>query len=527
MEVFGDVIASCGLVLWDGNVPSTANVAATICGLDGYLPVLAESPLHKELVAAGIEVKQSLVGMFQDGKKGQNIVGTSIPSTGSAKNDAYLWALEKYFDRCSSQYVAYTLDGAISLNGYEAYPDNRLYVGVDQSCLKNHDYLIARRCFFFDLAPYKGDAACDDPAQLAGKADKGTDNKTMIKILDRRYERANGAWGQLMGFPPWWAKYTTHKGLGTQGDVWNEWLFNEYITCYNMAKEADAQSPCSMTNGSVYYKYVPHTDQYENNKKSEKITYDDDVFYYTVYVGDYDSSAWLKTHMFEMWYKKGGDKNRGVIPLMWSINPNLSYRVPMVFDYLYENKTENDYFAGGDGGAGYIIPDALFTEKVLSRTGEKRTKPNAGDSFAAYSKVFYDRFDMDITGFLINAENGGINKNIASCVNQYSPIGSFNDGNFHKEKPKVYQGTYYVKCLNQITKTNAKGTMNDRAYRALQNGINFGAFRTIAHTPTEITNNVLQFNEFAEECGVNVRYCDPYTYFDVLAQSGQAVEITK
>jgi ABC-type sugar transport system substrate-binding protein len=62
---------------------------------------------------------------------------------------------------------------------------------------------------------------------------------------------------------------------------------------------------------------------------------------------------------------------------------------------------------------------------------------------------------------------------------------------------------------------------------ASENGINFGAFRTIAHTPTEITNNVLQFNEFAEECGVNVRYCDPYTYFDVLAQSGQAVEITK
>jgi acyl-phosphate glycerol 3-phosphate acyltransferase len=120
LNEFLPLIQSCGMILWDGNVPATANVAATMCGLDGYLPVLANSPLHNLLISKGVPVKQSLVGLFRDGQRGSIITGTTVASTGSAKNDAYLWALEKYFDRCSSQYLAYTLDGAVCLKGYAA-----------------------------------------------------------------------------------------------------------------------------------------------------------------------------------------------------------------------------------------------------------------------------------------------------------------------------------------------------------------------------------------------------------------------
>ena len=40
------------------------------------------------------------------------IPGTDIPSTGSAKNDAYRWAAARYLDtgRCSREYLAYYLD---------------------------------------------------------------------------------------------------------------------------------------------------------------------------------------------------------------------------------------------------------------------------------------------------------------------------------------------------------------------------------------------------------------------------------
>jgi len=525
-ENFMGVIKSCGIILWDGNVPATANVAATICGLDGYLPVLAESPLHKELVEAGVEVKMSLVGMFKNGQKGQKITGTDIASTGSAKNDAYLWALEKYFPRCSSKYLAYTLDGAPCIKGYEAYEDHptALLSDAGTNCLPNHDYLIARRCFFFDLAPYALEAACDDPAQQNDQADWGVDNETMLKIYQARYDRAKGEFGFLMGFPPWWVKYTSHHGQGGQVATWIEWLYCEYITCYNLAKEADAAHPAQMTNGSAYYKYIPGAKKYTNNKASTDTTFDKDTYYYTIYVGDYDSSAWLKQHIYTMWAQRGGDKKRGTLPLMWSINPNLSDRVPMIFEYMYNNKTDLDYMAGGDGGAGYIIPEALFHDNRLAYMGEKRPAGNAagGDAFARFSKTYYDRFDMDVTGFIINGAQHTVTKSIAACVTKYSPVINFT--NCFNTRVGKYSGTYFVYCQNGIG-PGSESTMYSHAQTTLNAGYNFSAYRTVCKTPTEINGMVSGFKTYASDKGLKVAYVDPYTYAKVLKQSGQGAAI--
>ena len=534
MATFMETIKKAGIILWDGNVPATANVAATICGLDGYLPVLADSPFHKTLVAAGVPVKQSLVGLFQNGQKGQKISGTSVDSTGSAKNDAYLWALEKYFSRCSTKYIAYTLDGASLIRGYEAYEDNPSASlpdsSLDKACLSNHDYLIARRCFFFDLNPYKADAACDDPAQQNGQAEVGVDNATMLKIFEKRYERANGAFGALMGFVPWWVKYTNHSEQGSQAATWLEWLFCEYITCYNLAKEADAAHPSHMYNGSFMYKYVPKSKTYENNTQAKDITYDPNTYYYAVYVGDYDSSAWLKQHIYDMWIYRGGDKYLGQVPLMWSINPNLYERVPIVFEYMYENKSENDYFVGGDAGAGYLLPEGLIEGRKLSYSGMTRPYPDASAAFTAFSKPYYDRLDMEMTGFVINGAHPTLTKEVAACIAGYSPLLNFT--NCYKTPVARYGSTYFVYCQNEL---NRNAVSSDASGNSTQNysamygyigtymkGYKFGAYRTICWTPTQIKLCTDGFKQYAAGKGLNVEYCDPYTYLNMLKAAGNA-----
>ncbi len=525
-EIMLPVIKSCGMILWDGNVPATANVAATICGLEGYLPVLAQSPLHEQLKADGVPEKMSLVGLFENGKKGQSITGTSIPSTGSAKNDAYLWALEKYFDRCSSTYLAYILDGAVTLKDYEAYEDNptALLKDAGQNCLSNMDYLIARRAFCFDLAVYKGEAACDDPAQQNGQADPGTDHETMMKIFAARYKRAGGAIGQLMGFPPWWVKYTTHNNQGGQVDTWIEWLFTEYVSCYNLAKEADAAQPSSMTNGSVFYKYVPEKAQYENNRRSQDLTFDKDTFYFLLYVGDYDSSAWMKEHV-NTFFMGPQSNYRGQIPLMWSFNPNLSYRIPMAFDYVYNAKTNNDYFAAGDSGAGYIIPEGLFHDRPLAYMGESRPAENAdaGQLWADYCKTFYQRFDLDITGFIINGANNRVSKNIAATFNQFSTVGSFT--NCTATRLGVYEGVPYVYLQNGVGPQTDPKTLYDHAMTTMNAGFNFSGYRTVVQSPSVMIAIVRKFETYAATHNLKVQYCDPYTYFKVLKQSGQGTPI--
>ncbi|MBR3844619.1 MAG: hypothetical protein IKM39_03840 [Clostridia bacterium] len=571
-ETFKNQIAYCGMILWDGNVPATANVAATICGLDGYLPVLANSPFHAQLKEAGISEKQSLVGLFENGKRGQKIQGTNVVSTGSAKNDAYRWAMDKYFDRCSSNYLAYILDGAPTIRGYEAYEDHpsALVKDYKSNCLSNHDYLIARRCFFFDLYPYTDDV-CDDTAQqlfcevpcphcsvkdhytwdelmdytdpvcancgekVSGfewedvkeisQAPMGTDNETMLMIFDRRYQRANGAIGQLMGFPPWWIKYTTHSDQGSKEGTWIEWLYCEYITCYNLAKEADAAHPCSMANGSAYYKYVPLQESYSNNfeeyYKASGLEYDEDTFYYTLYIGDYDSSAWLKQRVCEFWMLP--DRARGKLPLTWCFNPNLSNRVPMVFDYIYANKFDNEFIAAGDSGAGYIIPSGLFggSNLAYTQTARPETYENGDVQWANYCKKFYERFDIKATGFIINGSNA-YTTDILGMYSTFSTMGGLHNGG--GALMTNYKGVPYIYCQNGIDTKTDMAKLYDHATTRM-NGYNFGAYRTICLSPSELLRIVNNFDEYAAQKGLKTQYVELYSLLALAKESGQGFKV--
>lgn len=111
-----------GVVLWDEKVPATANVASTAAGVENLLPVrFDESPgsLYHELftvrrIFTPEDVKLNLTGKFT----GQGTIpDIGEPSTGSAKNDAYLWAKARYLDTglTNPTLMTYSLD-AISWN---------------------------------------------------------------------------------------------------------------------------------------------------------------------------------------------------------------------------------------------------------------------------------------------------------------------------------------------------------------------------------------------------------------------------
>ena len=96
-----------GFALWDHDVPATANVASTAAGADNLLPVRhypnSKFSLYNSLFAGDSaryslsDIKLDLVGKFTSGASGY-IWDSGAISTGSAKNDAYLWAKEKYLD---------------------------------------------------------------------------------------------------------------------------------------------------------------------------------------------------------------------------------------------------------------------------------------------------------------------------------------------------------------------------------------------------------------------------------------------
>ena len=131
-------------------------------------------------------------------------------------------------------------------------------------------------------------------------------------------------------------------------------------------------------------------------------------------------------------YKAYNDKERGSIPITWSVNPGLSTRIPMFLDYLYKNQTENDYFNASDSGIGYIRPHGLF------KAESNRTLPDGDKEFIRISKKYFNQFDMDSVGFII----GRLSDNVCRTYNQIAPVGS--NTNDVSWTPAVYDNTPYI-----------------------------------------------------------------------------------
>lgn len=512
LDTFKNQLKACGMVLWDPEVPATANVAATICGLDGYLPVKYEedSGLMAMLEELGVKSRLSLVGRFT----GRGVItGTKIASTGSKKCDAYLWAMEKYMDRTSKEIIAYMPDGAGCVTTNPIYSDTDAKTAFGNN-IYDHDYLIANACFFFDLSPVGTEAPCDDTSQQVG-----TDLNTMRRLLQRQYDRNSGEFSQIIGFPPWWIKYTSHNNWGSLPATTVEWMFTDIATQYNLAKEADAAHPCCMTNASLY-QHVPLTGSYKNANRKTTITekFDSKTVYLLYYMGDYDSSAWLKKWVPTLW----ADSGKGDMPMMWSFNPNLSERMPVAFNYVYANMDGMDYFAAGDSGAGYIIPGGLY--QAMS---PDRPNPDGDAAWAAYCKPYFQRFDMDIVGFIING-NYKMNTSIMKLYNQFAPVGSFHND---PSKPLyIADGTPYVYLKNGVGDPGSYQESAEGMYSYLKNnmtGLNFGAFRTICWTPSQIKQLSQTFLNYAKQQDPNTTYkfVDPYTYFAMIRQSGQGTRV--
>ena len=497
LGIFKDQILKQGVVVWDSAVPATSNVASTICGVDGYLPVRydeEESSLYNILVNKwSVPVKVDLTGKFTG--KG-TIPDTDRKSTGSSKCDAYLWAMEKYLNKTNELVMAYFVDAASWEKNRVVYPD------LDNAFVPNHDYAIAKNAFVFDLSPWNDEKPCDDLNQPMG-----TDYKTFKEILQRQYDRSQGKKIiQVLGFIPWQIKYTTHLQKGKHEPVPTEWKYAEILSAYNCVMDAEAAGFCGLSNASLYMHY-PLKDKYTNSKPKLIPEYDASKKYVYIYMGDYDASAWLTRFAPKLW----NDPARGKIPLSWAFNPNLSDRVPMVFDYLYENKTDNDYFIAGDSGAGYLNPTLLLPPRIHSNN------PSGMEAWVEHNKYYFNKFDISITGFLID----GVHTTKEPVMEAYSQFSQGGVCSLTLNRDKlIYNGTPFklmnhggIGAQDNSVEEATKIILGDVSSR--KSGVNFLAYRTILCTPGFI-NTVM---ERVKAQNKMVEFVDAYTYFDLIKQA--------
>ncbi|HOQ89773.1 MAG TPA: GxGYxYP family putative glycoside hydrolase, partial [Candidatus Hydrogenedentes bacterium] len=408
-----------GLVLWDPNVPATSNLAATICGVEGWLPARAGSPLFSLESLQGLwpDVKVDLRGKFTGAV------------TGSAKCDAYVWARDHYLSagKCHPSLMAYMVDAFTQRPGE---PGVR-YPSLDNSTLANRDYYIAEKAFFMDLNVWPDETPVDDPGQRPG-----LDREILCSILKAQYERNEGkCFTTVGGFIPWDQKYTNHgledrskhepvpglyKQLGISGEgrafgnhdpVPTEWEYAAILSAHNAVMDADALGLVYMGNASAW-RHFPLRERYEQNPPPPLPDLEQKT-YVLIYMGDYDSAAWLQRHVPAFFR----DPARGRVPIGWAFNPNLADRAPIVFDYVYRHKSALDWFIAGDSGAGYLNPNLLVGDRLGSGL------PDALDLWVAHNTRYYQRFGYTITGFVINGFHGKMPLRIQEAYSRFSPDG--------------------------------------------------------------------------------------------------------
>lgn len=422
-----------GLVVYDPAVPATSDLASTAAGVERLLPVrfdLSSNSVFR-LLTGQLQLPVKLWLVKEDGLSKFTGRGTvpdlGEPSSGSAKADAYRWALARYArsGRCAPGLAAYYVDAFWIQTAHHA--------GPEMNTLLNHDYFIAKGAFFFDLSPWADETPNDDPHQRLG-----LDREVFLQVMRALYDRSGGGIIKVGGFTPWPYKYTDARGVGGKhGGVPTEWEFGRLISQFNGYMEADAAGLGGMANAS-FFRHYPLAARYaQPNPKPARATWSQRGYlnpagrvvprlYVGHYVGDYDAPSWLYKAVPAHFRHPA----RGTVPLGWAFNPGLADRAPQALAYAYRHATSNDFFITGDSGAGYLNVRGL-TDRPESKL------PSGLTAWVDYCQPRYARWDMTITGFMLDGAAGAAGPAEFEAYRRLSPDGI---GTHFESGPKLHAG---------------------------------------------------------------------------------------
>ena len=403
LDIFRDKVN--GLVVYDPAVASTSNVASTVAGAEDLVAVrydLRPGSIYTRLMQREYPVKVWLL----------NEDGTSKFHT---KLEPYRWAVDNYLKtgKCSGETAAYYID-----QFWMTAPGN---AGMNHHQLTNHDYFVSHKGFFFDLSPWDDEPASDAPTE-------GNGDRAMFQSIFSEIYRLNGGtkFCHVGGFAPWAHKYSNnsrviHKSKHEAAQT--EWETVMLLSAYNAYKDADAASLGAMANASFWQHYplkaeYPQSWVTREDLKARGLLLSDGKVptgkkFVLFYVGDYDAAAWIYQQLPKLWE----DPARGSVPMMWSINPSLDRRAPMVMDYIRQTATASDYFAAGDNGAGYLNPGMLEEPRPVSGL------PSGVAAWAAHNKAYFQRWGLSVTGFVIDGNGPGMSVEGMKSYASFSPNG--------------------------------------------------------------------------------------------------------
>jgi len=457
-----------GAVIWDPSVPATVDVATTIAGVqDGV--VLSPEMADRYLGAWKLPILDDLRGRFTGAE------------TGSAKNDAYRWAIRKYLAQgaCSAHLICLYED-AFSTRAQG-----------DTGYVVTRDWAVRNRAFVFDLSPWGDEKPGDDLEQPLG-----TDLETYQLLLEEALcQSAGKQMTELAGFFAF-QKYSNVPGHASAHDpVPTEWETVYLVSPYNGYQNTVASS---CFNQSLHSQAPRRRLKQHRPTKVAKLA---DKTYLCFLMADYDSATPLYSFLPDHW----DDPNRGQIPLAWGIDPNLVETFPDLFSYFYATASANDYFTSDASAAGYMNPN--------------RVQESYLPLFVRHNQRFFRETDMTIAPMVLDWDEP--TARVKDAFTKFAPDGfativmDLHGTGGKSPESHVWEGMPVTNLINNACNFDSPEQAAAILGACLQGqpagSPGFYLFRVVWTGPTQIIDTVGRVREARPDLDLEV--VDPYTFF--------------
>lgn len=473
-----------GAVIWDPAVPATANVATTIAGVEDGV-VLSPSYADRYLKAWRLPVIANLRDRFAGAE------------TGSQKNDAYRWAIREYFakGRCSSRLLCLYEDSFTTrARGEIGYVLTR-------------DWAVKNRAFVFDLSPWGDEKPQDDPDQRLG-----LDLETYKLILAETLRLTAGKqMTELTGFFVFskYANMPDHKSA--HEPVPTEWETVHLISPFNVYQNTSS-SDCY--NQSLH-SHAGRRPLRQNRAARKRII--ENKAYICLLMADYDSAYTLYDFLPKFW----DDPNRGKLPLVWGINPNLLETYPDIIAHFYDTMTPADSIQADAGAAGYINPS--------------RIRPEYLPLFIRHNQAFFREADLTIAPMVLDwvAPSAAVK----DAFRQFAPEGfgslvwDMHNNTGERPAPHVWKGMPVVELINDANEFPGSEKTANLVAKAIEDRGNhrpgFYFFRIVWASPTQVIDMLAALRR--QQPTLDFEVLDVHTFFALFKdfQDQQAKPVIK
>jgi len=463
-----------GAVIWDPAVPASVNVATTVAGVEDGI-VLSPEFAARFLSKWQLPVLADLRGRFTGSE------------TGSAKNDAYRWALREYVarGRCSAHLLCL----------YEDAFTTR--ARGDVGYVVTRDWAVKQRAFVFDLSPWGDEAPQDDPGQRTG-----LDLETYRLLLTETLRQSAGRqMTEVTGFFAF-SKYahtadhaSAHEPVPTEWET--VWLISPY-NCYQNTISSDCYN-------QSFHSQAPRP-RLRQARAARKLPLEPKT-YICILMADYDSATPLYEFLPNHWH----NADRGRVPLAWGLNPNLLETYPDLIAYFYSTASPGDTFTADASAAGYMNPNRVRREYLRL--------------FVKHNRRFFREADMDLAPMVLDWDQPSAE--VKDAFRRFAPGGfativmDLHGTGGKAPEPQVWKGMPVMELLNHTCNyESADQTATAMARVIRQRGKptpGFYLFRIVWVNPTNILDTFEALRHQFPDLDFEV--LDPHTFFALFKEA--------